>query len=192
MDPKFFKTQKDLRKWFEKNSNKESELIVGFYKVSSGKSSITWPQSVYEAICFGWIDGVRKSIDKESYMIRFTPRKTGSIWSKINIEKAEELIKNKLMKPEGLNAYILRKDSKSKIYAYEQKDVALNKDFEKIFKANKKAWEYFQSQPPSYQKQTIWGIINAKQESTKIKRLNELIADSEAGVHIKRLRWNSR
>ncbi len=192
MDPKFFKTQKDFRKWFEKNSKKESELIVGFYKVSSGKSSITWPQSVDEAICFGWIDGVRKSIDKESYMIRFTPRKPGSIWSKINIEKAEELIKNKLMKPEGLNAYNLRKESKSKIYAYEQKDVKLDKEFEKIFKANKKAWEYFQAQPPSYKKQTIWGIINAKQESTKIKRLNELIADSEAGVHIKRLRWNSR
>ena len=113
MKPNFFKTQKDFRKWFEKYSNKKSELIVGFYKVGSGKPSITWPQSVDEAICFGWIDGVRKSIDKESYIIRFTPRKPGSIWSKINIEKAEELIKNKMMKPEGLKAFSLRKDSKS-------------------------------------------------------------------------------
>ena len=190
MKPKFFKTQKDFRKWFEKYSNKKSELIVGFYKVGSGKPSITWPQSVDEAICFGWIDGVRKSIDKESYMIRFTPRKTGSIWSKINIEKAEELIKNKMMKPEGLKAFSLRKDSKSKVYAYEQKDIKLDKDFENAFKANKKAWDYFQAQPHSYKKQTIWGIMNAKQENTKIKRLNELIADSEAGIHIKRLRWN--
>ncbi len=188
MKPIFFKTQKDFRKWFENNSQKESELIVGFYKVSSGKPSITWSQSVDKAICFGWIDGVRKSIDDESYKIRFTPRKPSSIWSKINIDKAEELIKNKMMLPEGLEAFEKRKDSRSKIYAYEQKDVKLDKEFEKIFKANKKAWEYFQSQPPSYKKQTIWGIINAKQESTKIKRLNELIKDSESHQHIKRLR----
>ncbi|MEO6905944.1 MAG: hypothetical protein ABI148_06255, partial [Ginsengibacter sp.] len=118
--PTFFSTQAVFRKWLEKNHEKAGELLVGFYKVSSGKPSITWSESVDEAICFGWIDGIRRSIDEESYSIRFTPRKSTSIWSAINIKKVEELTKKKLMDPAGINAFSKRKEHKSRIYSYEK------------------------------------------------------------------------
>ena len=128
----FFPTQKHLRRWFEKNHKKEKELWVGFYKVSTGKSTVTWSQSVDEVLCFGWIDGIRKSIDEESYCIRFTPRKPTSNWSAINIKKVEELAKLGLMKPEGLKAFGFRKEEKSKIYAYENSEIVFNKSYEKF------------------------------------------------------------
>lgn len=142
MSPEFFKSKKELRKWFEKNHKKLTEQWIGFYKTASGKESITWSESVDEAICFGWIDGIRKSINDESYMIRFTPRKPSSTWSAVNIKKVEELTKLGLMKPEGIAAYKKMKDDNSKIYAYEQKEIALDKKFETLIKANKKAWKY--------------------------------------------------
>ena len=120
MAPTFFATQSDFRKWVTKKHKNETELLVGFYKVDSGKSSMSWSQSVDEGLCFGWIDGVRKSIDKESYSIRFTPRKNTSIWSAINIKKVEELAKNGLMTTQGLKAYNLKTESKSKIYSHEK------------------------------------------------------------------------
>src|ERR1700749_1534550 len=120
MEPTFFAKQADFRKWLTKNHEKQKELYVGFYKVGSGKPSITWPQSVDEALCFGWIDGVRKSIDEHSYYIRFTPRKPGSIWSAINIKKIEELTQKGLMYPMGIEAFGKRKENKSKVYAYEK------------------------------------------------------------------------
>jgi uncharacterized protein YdeI (YjbR/CyaY-like superfamily) len=173
----FFPTQKDLRKWFEKNHKKEKELFAGFYKVSSSKPSVTWSQSVDEALCFGWIDGIRRSVDDESYCIRFTPRKPTSNWSAVNIKKAEELINLGLMKPEGLKLFNLRKEIKSKIYSYENPLVNFNKSYLKIFKANIKAWNFFQSMAPSYQKTTTRWVMSAKQEETRLKRLNELICD---------------
>ena len=185
----FFPTQKDLRKWFEKNHKKEKELIAGFYKVSSGKPSITWSQSVDEAICFGWIDGIRKSVDEESYCIRFTPRNPKSNWSVVNIKKAEELIKSGKMKPEGLVLFNLRKEERSGVYSYENAAVEFEKSFEKKLKANKKAWEYFQSTPPSYRKVTTRWVMSAKQEITRLKRLNELITDSAAGKKIKAMNY---
>ena len=185
----FFPTQKDLRKWFEKNHKKEKELIAGFYKVSSGKPSITWSQSVDEAICFGWIDGIRKSIDEESYCIRFTPRNPKSNWSAVNIKKAEELIKSGKIKPEGLVLFNLRKEEKSGVYSYENAAVEFEKSFEKKLKANKKAWEYFQSTPPSYRKVTTRWVMSAKQETTRLKRLNELITDCAAGKKIKAMNY---
>src|SRR5436190_19039231 len=175
--PTFFSKQSDFRKWLQKNYKKETELLVGFYKVGSGKPSMTWSQSVDEALCFGWIDGVRKSIDKESYQIRFTQRKSTSIWSAINIKKIEELTKQGLMQPSGLASFEKRIEGKSKIYSYEKDEVEFTRDFKKQFKANKKAWEYFQSLAPSYRKVSTHWVMSAKQESTKIKRLNELIAD---------------
>jgi uncharacterized protein YdeI (YjbR/CyaY-like superfamily) len=187
--PTFFTTQEHFRKWLEKNYNKATELFVGFYKVNSGKPSMTWSQSVDQAICFGWIDGVRKSIDKDSYFIRFTPRKPTSIWSAINIKKVEDLIKQGLMQPAGLASFKLRKESKSKIYAYEKEAVKLSDDFEKKFKANKKAWEFFQSLPPSYKKHALYWVMTSKQEATAIKRLEELITDSEARRKIKKLSY---
>jgi uncharacterized protein YdeI (YjbR/CyaY-like superfamily) len=130
MTPTFFKTQEEFRKWLEENHLTETELLAGFYKVDSGKPSITWPQSVDEALCFGWIDGVRKSIDKERYCIRFTPRKPTSIWSAVNIRKVEEFIKKGQMQPAGLEAYENRKDEKSKIYSFENETKELANNFE--------------------------------------------------------------
>ena len=187
--PTFFPTQSAFRKWLEKNHDKEKELLVGFYKVSCGKQSITWSESVDEAICFGWIDGVRKSIDEESYSIRFTPRKPTSIWSAINIKKVEELSQKGLMHPAGLAAFAKRKENKSRIYSYEKEAAVLRNDFMKKFKANKKAWKFFQSMAPSYQRTAIHLVMNAKQEITKIKRLDELIKDSEAERKIKSLNY---
>jgi uncharacterized protein YdeI (YjbR/CyaY-like superfamily) len=189
MKPIFFARQSDFRKWFEKNHLKEKELLVGFYKTGSGKPSITWPQSVDEALCFGWIDGIRRSIDEESYSIRFTPRKPKSIWSAVNIKKAEELISKGLMKPEGLAAFEKKEDHRSKIYSYEKSPSILPSDFEKKLKANKKAWKYFQSLAPSFQKLSIHWVMSAKQEKTKLARLERLIADSESGSKIKPLTY---
>src|SRR5258705_13646161 len=150
--PTFFATQLAFRKWLKQNHKKETELLVGFYKVGSGKPSMTWSQSVDEALCSGWIDGVRKSIGKDSYQIRFTQRKPTSIWSAINIKKIEELTKQRLMQPAGLASFEKRTESKSKIYSYEKDKVEFTLNFKKLFKANKKAWNYFQSLAPSYRK----------------------------------------
>lgn len=189
MQPTFFSNSKDFRKWFEKNHEKSKELLVGFYKVTSGKKSITWRESVDEAICFGWIDGVRKSIDSESYCIRFTPRKPGSIWSAINIKKVEELTKKELMHPSGHSAFSKRKESKSRIYSYEKEPETLSPGFLKKFKANKNEWVFFQSMAPSYQRTCVHWIMTAKQEATKMKRLEELINDSTMERKIKRLNY---
>ncbi|MDP1747119.1 MAG: YdeI/OmpD-associated family protein [Bacteroidota bacterium] len=178
MEPTFFAKQSDFRKWLEKNHKKETELLVGFYKVDSGKPSMTWSESVDQALCFGWIDGVRRSIDKDSYSIRFTPRKPTSTWSAININKVEELTKQGLMQPAGLASFKLRKEHNSKIYSYEKEAQKLPPDFEKKFNANKKAWEFFTAQAPSYQKAIIHWIMAAKQETTQFARLNKVIAES--------------
>jgi uncharacterized protein YdeI (YjbR/CyaY-like superfamily) len=191
MKPTFFSDPSKFRKWLEKNHDKEQELLVGFYKKGSGKPSITWPESVDEALCFGWIDGVRKSIDDESYTIRFTPRKPGSIWSVVNIGKVKELTKKGLMHPAGLAAFEKRKEHKSAVYSFEQKEISLG-DYEKQLKANKKAWSFWTAQPPSYRKAASWWVISAKQETTRLKRLSTLIADCEAGQRIAPLRWTKK
>ena len=179
MDPTFFAKSSDFRKWLAKNHKKERELLVGFYKVGSGKPSITWPQSVDEALCFGWIDGVRKRIDAESYTIRFTPRKPSSIWSSINIKKIEDLTQQGLMRSAGIEAFAKRSENRSKIYAYENDPAKLSPAFEKKFKASKKAWAFFTSQAPSYKKTIIHWIMRAKQETTQISRLEKTITESE-------------
>ncbi|OQP57292.1 bacteriocin-protection protein [Niastella vici] len=183
MTPIFFAKQSDFRKWLQKNHKKETELLVGFYKVGSGKPSMSWSQSVDEALCFGWIDGVRKSIDKDSYQIRFTQRKSTSIWSAVNIKKIEKLTKEGLMQPAGVASFEKRIESKSKIYSHEKDEVELTQPYKKLFKANKKAWDYFQLLAPSYRKVSTHWVMSAKQETTRIKRLNQLIADSAAGTN---------
>lgn len=187
--PQFFASQDDFRKWLEANHDKAIELVVGFYKVGSGKPSMTWSQSVDQAICFGWIDGIRKSIDSESYLIRFTPRNPKSIWSAVNIKKVEELTRQGLMRPAGLAAFNKRDEKKSGIYSYERDHPVLAEEFETLFKANAKAWEYFQSMPVSYRRPSTLWVMSAKQETTRLKRLNELIRDSEAGRKIKPLSY---
>jgi uncharacterized protein YdeI (YjbR/CyaY-like superfamily) len=183
MKPIFFAKQADFRKWLQKNHKKETELLVGFYKVGSGKPSMSWSESVDEALCFGWIDGVRKSIDKDSYQIRFSQRKSTSIWSAVNIKKMEELTKAGLMQPAGLASFEKRIESKSRIYSHEKGEEELPRDFKKQLEANKKAWDYFQSLAPSYRKVSTHWVMSAKQETTRIKRLNQLIADCAAGTN---------
>jgi len=192
IQPTFFETQLEFRKWLEKNHDKATELFVGYYKVSSGKQSMTWSQSVDEAICFGWIDGIRKSIGSDSYFIRFTPRKPDSIWSAVNINKVEELTKQGLMRPSGITAFSLRQESKSKIYSYEKEAIKFSDDFEKIFRSNNKAWLYFQSMPQSYIKPAINWVIGAKQLANSLRRLEELIRESEAGRKIKSLNYQQK
>jgi uncharacterized protein YdeI (YjbR/CyaY-like superfamily) len=184
MEPTFFKTPADFRAWLQKHHKSETELLVGFYKKDSGIPSITWPESVDQALCFGWIDGVRKNRDEQSYTIRFTPRKPGSIWSAINIAKVEKLKAEGLMMPEGMAAYNLRKEHKSAIYSYEKEATPLTKEYVAIFKRNKKAWTFFNDQPPGYKKQMIHRIIDAKQEKTRLSRLEKLIAESGEGRRI--------
>jgi uncharacterized protein YdeI (YjbR/CyaY-like superfamily) len=188
LTPTYFATQQHFREWLEKNQDKETELWVGFHKVDSGKPSITWPESVDQAICFGWIDGLRKSIDAERYCIRFSPRKPTSTWSGINIRKVEEMNKLGLMHPAGLAAFEKRNERKSEVYSYENKPERLSDEYENMLQSNPKAWEFFQSQPPSYQKTATFWVMSAKQEPTRQKRLAELIADSDAGLKIKPLR----
>jgi len=144
---------------------------------------MTWSQSVDQALCFGWIDGVKHSIDKDSYQIRFTPRRKTSIWSAVNIKKVETVTQQGLMQKAGLDIYKHRAESKSKIYAFENEEVKLSPEFEKKFKDNKVAWDYFQSLAPTYRKPSLNWVMSAKQEAAKIKRLNELIADSEVGTN---------
>lgn len=181
MNPKFFPTPSSFRKWLAVNHAKSKELWVGFYRKDSGRPSITWPESVDEALCFGWIDGIRKTIDEESYKIRFTPRKPDSIWSAVNIRNVERLTKEKRMQPAGLKAYEVKKEYRSGIYAYEQRPAELVEPYASKLKGNKAAWKFFQAQPPYYRKLMTWRIISAKREETRMKRLDELIEFSAKG-----------
>lgn len=179
MDPLFFQSQIDFRNWLEKNHKSETELLVGYYKVGSGKPSMTWSQSVDQALCFGWIDGIRRSIDEERYCIRFTPRKASSTWSRVNINKVEELKKKGLMKASGLEVFNSRKESKSGIYSFENVPAKLNDNYESLFMANNTAWDFFNRQPPSYRKTIIHWVTSAKQDATRLNRLNKAISESE-------------
>jgi uncharacterized protein YdeI (YjbR/CyaY-like superfamily) len=176
--PKFFKTPSAFRKWLAANHDKAKELLVGFYKKASGKPSMTWPESVDEALCFGWIDGVRKTIDDQSYVIRFSPRKPNSIWSAVNIRNVERLTREKRMQPAGLKAFAACKENRSGIYAYEQRPAELVEPYATQFRRHKAAWKFFEAQPPYYRKTLTWWIVSAKQEKTRLSRLEKLIETS--------------
>src|SRR5438132_13396751 len=180
----YFSTPADLRKWFRANHAKAAELWVGFYKKDSGRPSLTWPESVDEALCVGWIDGLRKSIDADSYKIRFTPRRTDSVWSSVNIRRVQELIGQKRMRPAGLRAFEARTENKSGIYSYEQRPAELVEPYAGIFRRNKPAWKFFQAQPPYYRKTMTWWIVSAQREATRLNRLAQLIERSAAGERI--------
>lgn len=181
MIPQFFSTQAEFRKWLQQHHASEKEIWVGFYKTSSKKESITYSESVDEAICFGWIDGIRKSIDKESYCNRFTPRRNKSNWSAINIAKVEKLLKHGLMHDSGIESYNKRTDDKSRVYSYENLPSKLPDELEIKLRTNEKAWLFFNKQAPSHQKTIIYWIMSAKQETTRLSRLEKLITASEAG-----------
>lgn len=185
MDIKFFSTQKEFREWLEKNFKTEKEILVGYYRKGTGKPSITWPQSVDEALCFGWIDGIRRSLDEESYCIRFTPRNPKSNWSTININRILELEKMNLVHKAGLDIFEKRDKNKTDI---ERGNAKFNESLEELFKKNKKAWDFFQSQAPSYKKIATFWVMSAKQEATRLKRMKTLVKDSEEGLKIAPLR----
>lgn len=193
MSPTFFETATEFRAWLEAHHETAAELWVGFYKTGSGKPSITWPQAVDEALCVGWIDGLRKSLGDLSYMIRFTPRKPQSTWSAVNIGRVEALTHEGRMRPAGLKAFKARAESKSKIYSYEQKEEAkLDEEAEAQFRSQPEAWAYFHSQAPSYKRTAIWWIVSAKRDETRRKRLATLIEDSANQRRLAHLNWRKK
>lgn len=181
MRPEFFKIGAEFREWLSKNHLSEKELYVGYYKFATGKPSLSWSESVDQAICYGWIDGIRKSIDEESYCIRFTPRNPKSNWSEVNIKKAEELISKGLMQPKGLELFNNRKTNTKNEYSYESKPKNLPNHLENRIKTNKLAWQFFNAQSDSYKRTIYYWILSARQGKTKEARTEKLIKLSELG-----------
>lgn len=185
--PVFFASQQLFHKWLENNHSKAADLWVGFYSVKSGRISITYKQAVDEALCFGWIDGIRKGVDEECYTIRFTPRKKNSIWSNVNTERMKELIQEGKVHEAGLAAFNQRTAEKAGVYSFEQDNHSLSPAFLKKFKANRKAWNWFSTKAPWYQRTCFHWVMSAKQDATREKRLETLIRDSENETTIKPL-----
>jgi uncharacterized protein YdeI (YjbR/CyaY-like superfamily) len=188
LEATFFPTPADFRRWLTKHHRTAPELWVGFHKKGSGRPSITWPESVDEALCFGWIDGIRKSLGVESYVIRFTPRRRGSIWSDVNTRRAKELISEGKMRPAGMAAFEARDPERSGVYSFERRmNPELDRRSAARFRANGEAWRFFQAQPPGYRRLALWWVVSAKREETRARRLDTLIADSAAGRRIRGL-----
>lgn len=177
----FFKTPADFRRWLARYHATLPELWVGYYKKETGKASITWPESVDEALCFGWIDGLRKRVDELSYTVRFTPRRARSIWSAVNIKRVAELTQQGRMQPAGVRAFQARTENRSGIYAYEQRQPELAEPYATELRQHQAAWQFFQAQTASYRKMVGWWVVSAKREETRRKRLAQLIADSAQG-----------
>jgi len=183
MKPRFFKTAADLRAWLEKHHDRVDELLIGFYKKASHRPSITYPQALDQALAFGWIDGIRKRIDEEAYTIRFTPRNPGSIWSQINVKRAEELIATGQMHPAGLRLFQERDPEKTAAYVRPAVQT-LDASLAAALQANKKAAAFFAAQPPGYRNLMIGWIMNAKKDETRARRFANLIARSEKGTRV--------
>ena len=182
--PTFFETPSAFRRWLQKNHKTAAELWVGYYKKETGKPTITWQESVDEALCFGWIDGIRKSVDADSYMNRFTPRRAGSNWSAINARRAAELIEEGRMRPAGAKAFEARDHTKTERQSSDRANPRLDAARERAFKANRRAWEFFHAQPPGYRRLALWWIVSAKREGTRTQRFDRLLAESAAGRRI--------
>ena len=185
MKPTFFACPADLREWFERHHETRPELWVGFYRKGSGRPSITWPEAVDEALCFGWIDGIRKRIDENAYVIRFTPRRRSSRWSAVNVARVGVLTRKRRMRPSGLAAFEARAEARTGVYSYEQRHSArLDRAAEREFRANARAWAFFQAQPPGYRHLCIWWIVSAKKDETRRRRLATLIRLSAKGERL--------
>lgn len=185
--PTFFESGNDFRSWLEVHAATETELVVGFYKVGSGRPSLTWPESVDEALCFGWIDGVRTRIDDQSYKIRFTPRRSGSTWSAVNVAKVKALISQGRMQPAGLVAFAKRTDGNTAIYSFEQAEAPeLGAEEIRAFKKNRQAWLYFESAAPSYKRAVTHWVVSAKQAATRQRRLAQLIESCADGKRLQK------
>ncbi len=174
-EPSFFPTPADFRAWFEVNHAGEDELLLGFHKVGSGRPSVTYQEALDAALCFGWIDGVRRNIDSESYSIRFTPRKRKANWSLVNIKRAQELIEQGLMHAAGLRAFERRDETRAAAYSYERNNIQFEPPIERAFRANKRAWAFFEKLPPSYRRTVTWWVMSAKREETRLRRLGTLV-----------------
>jgi len=180
--PKCFPTPVSFRNWLKAHHRSAPELLVGFYRKDSGRASMTWPESVDEVLCFGWIDGIRRRVDGESYSIRFTPRRPESPWSAINIARVAVLTGERRMRAAGLEAFGRRSEKRSGTYAYEQREhAALSAEHQRRLRANRKAWTFFQAQPPSYRRTMTYLVVSAKPEETRLRRLDRLIAASASG-----------
>lgn len=177
-DATFFATLAELEAWLEANHAQTAELWVGYYKKKSGRPGITYPESVDAALMFGWIDGIRKSIDGDRYKIRFTPRKPGSIWSEVNTRRMMELIEQEKVRPAGLAAFKRRDPKQTKLYSYEERNRPMAEEYERLLRENSPAWEFYQAQPESYRRAANWWVMSAKREETRLKRLATLIDDS--------------
>jgi uncharacterized protein YdeI (YjbR/CyaY-like superfamily) len=186
--PIFFTSAQKFYDWLEEHHETESEVYVGFYKTHTGKRAMTWSESVDQALCFGWIDTRANSIDEDRYMQRFTPRKPGSNWSKINVEKVARLTQAGLMRPAGMAAFEKRSDERTGVYSFERENAALPPEYEERLRANPAAAEYFDAKPPWYRRTATHWVISAKREETRLRRLAQLIEDSAAGLDIKPLR----
>jgi uncharacterized protein YdeI (YjbR/CyaY-like superfamily) len=182
MKPKFFNSPVQFREWLEQNHDSASELLVGFHKKASGKKSITYSEALDEALCFGWIDGVRRNLNETSYTIRFTPRKLKSIWSLVNVRHVERLQKEGRMHPAGLEAYARRDPKRTGVYAFENESRVLSPVYEKAFRQNKKAWRFFEEQAPYYKKLATYWVMSAKKEETRLRRLQHLIERAAMGL----------
>lgn len=188
MPATFFPTPSDLRHWLSEHHDEADELWVGYYKKATGKPSMTWPESVDEALCYGWIDGLRRSIDEEAYQIRFTPRRARSHWSRVNLERVAALIGESRMAPSGLAAYEARDPERSGRYSCELSEARFSAEQVAAFQAHPEAWAFWSAQPPGYRKQAMWWVVSAKREDTRSRRLSTLIEDSANGLRIKQLR----
>jgi uncharacterized protein YdeI (YjbR/CyaY-like superfamily) len=184
MKPRFFASKAAFRKWLDANHDRADELLVGLRKVGARKVGLTYKQALDEALCFGWIDGVRRTIDDESYSIRFTPRRARSIWSQVNIRRMNELIAAGVVKPEGLRAFEGRDETRTKLYSYENRTRGLDVEYEQQFRANANAWKYFEAQPPWYRRTSSWWVMSAKKEETRSRRFATLIDVSAKGEWI--------
>lgn len=185
-EPVFFDSALAFRRWLKAHAAKAEAIVVGFRKVGTGQPNMSWSESVDEALCFGWIDGVRKSLGPETYQIRFTPRRPGSAWSAINVAKVQALVEQGRMQPAGLAAFGQRLEHKTRIYAYEQEGVAVLSETEQNrFRRNKAAWAYFESAPPGYRKQMLHWVTNAKKDETRARRLEQFIEACAAGVRMR-------
>jgi uncharacterized protein YdeI (YjbR/CyaY-like superfamily) len=184
MDAVYFASADEFRQWLEKNHDRATELWVGYYKKGTGKPSMTHPEAIDQALCFGWIDGVRRGVDAERFANRFTPRTRRSNWSAVNIKRVGELTEMGLMRPAGIAAFEKRDQAKSPAYSFEQGPPELGEELEATFRANATAWEFFRSQAPWYQRTATWWVISAKREETRRRRLATLIEDSERGKRI--------
>ncbi|HZF12236.1 MAG TPA: YdeI/OmpD-associated family protein [Thermoanaerobaculia bacterium] len=184
MDPTFFPSSSALRTWLAANHSQVQELWIGFFKKGSGQEGITYPEALDEALCFGWIDGIRKRLDGARWTTRFTPRKPGSVWSQVNLKRAAELTRLGRMQPSGRREYEERDPKKTQRYSYEERPRQLDEAYEARFRENPQAWKFFAAQPPSYRRNASGWVLSAKKEETRLRRLGELIESSERGERL--------